>query len=273
MALAEFVVMFREVFEIALVLGIMLAYLWKTKNWKYANFVYAGAALAVLASVAASYGFEALAGGFEENEELFGGITLVVAAALVTWLVVWMFAQKNYARGLERGVQLKIEEGQKAGLAAFAFIAVFREGVEIVLFLYGITVSTGALNAVSAAIGGALALLAGYAFFQGMLRLDMQKFFLYTSALLILLAAGLLSQGVHELQEAGVLPTSIEHVYDITPSLNADGSYPLLHEKGLVGAMLKGLAGYDTAPSLEQLVAYLGYLLLVYLAYKRITAN
>lgn len=273
MALAEFIVMFREVFEIALVLGIILAYLHKTKSWKYAAYVYAGAALAVLASIGAAYAFEAIAGGFEANEELFEGITLVVASALVTWLILWMFAQKNYAKELEKGVQQKLEGGQRIGLAAFAFIAVFREGVEIILFLWGITVSTGAINVATAALGGILALLVGYAVFRGMLRLDMQKFFLYTSALLVLLAAGLLSQGVHELQEAGVLQTSIEHVYNITPALNADGSYPLMHEKGAIGGMLKGLVGYDTAPSLEQIIAYFGYLAATYIAYRRISRH
>lgn len=273
MALAEFIVMFREAFEIALILGIMLTYLYRTKNGKYSSFVYAGAALAVIASVAAAAAFEFLAGGFEKNEALFEGITLVVASVLVTWLILWMFSQKNIAKDIERGVQVKISHHERMGLAAFAFVAVFREGVEIVIFLGGIAISAGGLNLASAAIGLLAAAALSYAFFSHAVRLNLKAFFLATSALLVLLAAGLLSQGVHELQEARVLPTSIEHIYNITPPLDANGSYPLMHERGLVGGLLKGLVGYDTSPSLEQAIAYAAYLAVVALAYRRIAGN
>src|SRR3989344_8359932 len=99
MALAEFVVAFREVFEIALVLGIMLVYLSKAKGTGHTKFVYLGAALAVVASIGAAYAFESLAGGFEANEELLEGITLVLAAILVTWLNFWMVGQANVKKG------------------------------------------------------------------------------------------------------------------------------------------------------------------------------
>lgn len=273
MALAEFVVAFREVFEIALVLGIMLAYLAKTKSSKQSPIVYIGAALAVLASIAAAYAFEALAGGFEQNEALFEGTTLVLAAILVTWLNFWMLGQANVRKGIESRVGEHAASGAWPSLAAFAFIAVFREGVEIVLFLNGIAIATGALSLAWAVAGGIAAVVLSYAVLRQLVKLDMKKFFLATSVMLAVLAAGLLSQGVHELQELGIVPTSIEHVYDITPALNADGSYPLMHEKGAIGGMLKGLAGYDTAPSLEQVIAYFGYLALVYLAYRRISRH
>lgn len=269
MGLAEFVVVFREVFEIALVVGIMLAYLHKTRNWKYATFVYAGALIAIVASVLAGGVFEAARAMFEANEELFEGATLVLASAFVTWLIVWMFAQKNMAKQIEKGLELKIEQKEKIGLAAFAFLAVFREGIEIVIFLGGIAISAGSVNAAASAIGGLAALALAYGVFRQAIKLDMRAFFTYTSVILIFLAAGLLSQGVHELQEAKVVPTSIEHIYNITPAMNADGSYPLMHEKGAVGGLLKGLVGYDTSPSLEQAFAYFAYLGCVYLAYRR----
>ncbi|MEM2137677.1 MAG: FTR1 family protein [Candidatus Anstonellaceae archaeon] len=271
MGLAEFVVSFREVFEIALVIGIMLAYLHKTKNWQYAKFVYAGVALAVGASLASGWIFESLRDAYEANEALFEGIMLVLASVLVTWLILWMFAQKNFAKSLEQGLQTKIGQKEKMGLVAFAFISVFREGIELVIFLGGIAISTGALNAYWAAIGGVAAIGLAFAIFRKMIHLDLGKFFLYTSAILVLLAAGLLSQGVHELQEASVLPTSIERIYDITPAQNPDGSYPLMHEKGAAGGLLKGLVGYDTAPSLEQAGAYVLYLVAVFAAYRRVS--
>jgi high-affinity iron transporter len=235
--------------------------------------VYAGAALAVVGSILAAAAFEALAGGFEANEPLFEGITLIVACALVTWLLLWMFSQKNIAKELEQGVKSSLSSPHKAGLAAFAFISVFREGVEVVLFLGGIALSTGALSIISMVAGATLAIIFAWALFRHLVKLDLQSFFIWTSAVLVLLAAGLLSQGVHELQEIGALPTSIEHVYDITPAQNADGSYPLMHEKGAGGSLLKGLIGYDTSPSLEQLFAYFGYLAFVYAAYLKIGRN
>ena len=273
MALAEFVVAFREVFEIALVLGIMLAYLGKTKGARHAKFVYLGALVAVAASIGAAYAFESLAGGFEANEAIFEGITLVLAAVLVTWLNFWMVGQANVRKGIERGVSRHAASGAWLSLAAFSFIAVFREGVEMVLFLNGIAITTGTLSLAWAAAGGVAAVLLSYAVLRQLVKLDMKKFFLATSVMLAVLAAGLLSQGVHELQEAAVIPTSIEHVYNITPPLNADGSYPLMHEKGAIGGILKGLFGYDTAPSLEQVLAYFGYLAGVYIAYRRVSRH
>lgn len=269
MALAEFIVVFREVFEIALVVGIMLTYLHKTKSGKYSSLVYLGVALAVAGSILAAAAFERVAGGFEANEAAFEGTTLILAALLVTWLNMWMLGQKNVAKGIENSVRAELDANQKLGLVAFAFIAVFREGVEIVLFLGGIGITAGTVDAAASLLGGVAAIVLGYAIMKQIVHLDLKTFFLATSAMLAILAAGLLSQGVHELQEIGVVPTSVEHVYDITPAQNADGSYPLMHEKGAVGGVLKGMAGYDTSPSLEQVAAYFGYLALVFLAYRR----
>lgn len=273
MALAEFIVTFREVFEIALIVGIMLAYLRRTRNWKYRSMVWLGAGAAVLGSVLAAFAFEAIGGGFESNEALFEGVTLVLASLLVSALILWVLAHRNIAGEIEKGLAANLGRREKIGLALFAFVSVFREGVELVLFLGGIEISSGALNFAGVIAGGAAAILLSYAFFRRVVSLDMRKFFLVTSVLLVVLAAGLLSQGVHELQDAGIIPVSIERVYDITPPMNADGSYPLLHEKGAIGALLKGMVGYDTAPSLEQAAAYILYLILVFAACKKISRN
>ncbi len=273
MVLAEFIVTFREFFEIALLVGIMLAYLYKTGNRKYEQYVYFGVVLAALASLGAALAFEQFAGGFEANEELFEGITLVLAAVFVSWLILWMFKQQKLVEKIHQRLQVHIDEGQKAGLVLFAFIAVFREGIEIILFLAGIQLNTGAVNVFGALLGIVAALGLGYAFFSRLVHLNLKKFFNVTSFVLVLLAAGLLGQGVHELQEAKVLPTYIEHVYNITPPLNPDGSYPPLHEKGAIGSVLKGIVGYDTGPSEFQLLAHVGYLGLMYYLYWRIQAK
>jgi len=273
LGLAEFVVMFREVFEICLVVAIILACLYKAKKQRYAPAIYAGVALALIASVGAAGAFELVAGGFEKNEPLFEGATMVLASVLVTWLVLWMLSKKDFSGEIRHGISKRLENGTKLSLLAFSFVAVFREGVEIVLFLGGIAAGSGGLDVFSALAGGLAALVLAYAIVRQMVKLELGRFFLATAVILVLLAAGMLSQGVHELQEAGVLPTSVEHIYDITPPINPDGTYPLMHEQGVVGGMLKSLVGYATAPSLEQAIAYIGYLALVCLAYAAMKKN
>ena len=95
--------------------------------------------------------------------------------------------------------------------------------------------------------------------FKGMHRLDFSKFFRYTSILLILFSAGLIATAVNDLNEAGIIPPVIDHVWNLNPPQNPDGSYPLLHENGLIGSSLKSLFGYHPDPSLTQVVAYISY--------------
>jgi high-affinity iron transporter len=99
--------------------------------------------------------------------------------------------------------------------------------------------------------------------FKGIYRLDISRFFRYTSILLILFSAGLVAVSVHEFNEAGIIPGVIENVWDLNPPLNPDGSYPALHEKGLIGGSLNALMGYNGNPSLTEVIAYLGYWIII----------
>jgi high-affinity iron transporter len=273
MALAEFTVAFREFFEISLILGIMLAYLHKTGREKLAGAVWMGAALAGGASLVAAWAFESLAGGFEKWEPLFEGITLLTAAVLVTWLILWMFGQKNVQEGIKQGVKKSIADPDTGhefnGLMAFAFIAVFREGIEIVLFLAGIQLVSGALSYLAIAVGAMVAIGLAWAVFRSLVHLNLSIFFKATGLILVLMAGGLVSQGIHELQEVGVIPTWMASVYNINPPTPEGGPYPLMHEKGLVGSMLRNTIGLDFNPSIEQLLAHVGYFVLVGAAYQR----
>ncbi len=281
MAAAEFIVSFREFFEISAVLGVMLAYLHKSGNGRFANSIWMGAAFAAAASIGAAFALAAFSVEFEEYEALFEGITLIIACAFVSWLIFWMFGQRNVAEGLREGMKQGLQskggagnaaakqDGRGAGIAMFAFVAVLREGIEIVLFFEGIRIVSGALNAVGAIAGAAAAVLLSYAAYSHLVKLDLGKFFVITGSVLVLMAGGLLGQGVHELEEVGILPATIAHVYDLNPPLNQDGTYPILHEKGLIGSMLKTVVGYDADPSLLQLVAQLGYYATAFYAYKK----
>lgn len=132
--------------------------------------------------------------------------------------------------------------------------------LKLVLFMAGIFSSTGAVSVFGGLLGLVAAVVLGILVFEYAVKFNISLFFNATTVLLVLLAAGLFSQGIHELQEAHILPTFVEHVYDINPQLNLDGSYPLLHEKGVLGSIFKGLVGYDGNPSDLQVVGYLLYL-------------
>jgi len=102
------------------------------------------------------------------------------------------------------------------------------------------------------------------------MKLNLKKFFNITSIFLILIAAGLVAHGIHEFQEAAVIPYVIKEVWDINPAVVAEGSYPALHEKGLVGSFFNGLFGYNGNPSLLEVLFYASYLFVIFSIYRRI---
>ena len=262
---ASFIITFRETLEAALIVGIVLGYLTRTKQTKYNKVVYIGVASAIAASVIGAMLFTTLAGGFTGRaEEVFEGVTMLIGAALLTTMILWMMRQRHIAAELQERVASEVADAHGFGLFSLVFVAVLREGIETVIFL-GAAGLASANNSLVGAVAGILtAALLGYAIFAGSMRIDLKKFFSITGVLLILFAAGLVAQGVHELQEAGILPTLVEQIWDINPAVNPDGSYPLLHERGYIGSVLKGLFGYNGDPSLIETVSYALYLLLAF---------
>lgn len=269
MALAEFIVVFRESLEVAFVVGIMLAYLHSTRNSKFEKHIYLGVATGIVAALIFAYLFQFIEGGFTANEPLFEGIFMVITAVLVTWLILYIVKQKKFVEKLHSEMKARIAQNETFGLFLLAFISTLREGVEAVLFMVGIYFNSGALSLTSALLGVVAAVAMGILIFEYTIKLNINMFFKITTIVLVLLAAGLFSQGLHELQEAKILPTWIEHVYNINPPQNLDGTYPALHEKGILGGILKDLVGYDGNPSDLQVLGYLGYLGAVYFIYRR----
>ncbi|MBI5227062.1 FTR1 family protein [Candidatus Micrarchaeota archaeon] len=267
--LPEFIVMFRESLEVAFVIGIILAYLHKTKNEDMEKHVWLGVSAGLVLSIVLAYLFQFLSGGFAANEELFEGIFMVLTSAFVSWLIFWVVSHKNIAQELRDQVKVKLDKKEAFGLFALALTATIREGVEAVLFMAGISLNIGSISIFGALLGVIAAIVVGILVFEYAVRFNIGLFFKITTAVLVLLAAGLFSQGLHELQEAKVLPTYVEHVYNINPPVNADGSYPLLHEKGPIGSIFKGLVGYDGNPSDIQIVGYIAYILGAYMIYKK----
>jgi len=269
--IASFIITFREALEAALIVGIVLSYLARTEQTRYRGLVFLAVGAAVAASLAGAAAFTRVAGGFTGRaEEIFEGATMLLGAALLTTMILWMMSQRGIAADLSAKVATEVAQAHRLGLFLLVFVSLLREGIETVIFLGAASLAAG--SSLLGAVGGLLsAAVLGYLIFAGSRRLELKKFFTVTSVLLILFAAGLVAQGVHELQEARVLPVLLEHLWDINPPLDADGSYPLLHENGYVGSILKSLLGYNGNPSLLEVAGYLLYLLLVVALWRRIT--
>ena len=265
----SFVITFRETLEAALVVGIVLGYLARTKQSQYRGLVYTAVAAGSAASVIGALLFTRLAGGFEgKAEQIFEGVTMLIGAVLLTTMILWMMRQRHVAAELQQKVATELAEAHRFGLFPLVFIAVLREGIETVIFLGAASFVSGDNSLIGALAGVVAAVLLGCAIFIGSMKVNLKTFFNITSVLLIFFAAGLVGQGVHELGEAGLVPTLIGQVWDINPAVGPDGSYPILHESGYVGSVLKALLGYNGNPSLAELLSWLAYLVLVVLVWR-----
>lgn len=266
--LPSLMITFRETLEAALVVGVILSFLSRTGRQSYNRWVYGGILVGIGASLVGAGLFHWLAGGFEGRaEQLFEGLTMLIGAGLLTTMIVWMIRHKPSTLDIENVALRHLESTQGVGLFLLVFFAVLREGVETVVFLNAARYMSGEQVLMGGIFGVILALGVGVAFFYGTLKIRLALFFQVTTALLILFAAGLVAYGVHELQEARVIPILVEHVWDINPVVQNEGSFPMLHEKGAVGGIFKGLFGYNGNPSLIEVLSWLAYLALAILTW------
>ncbi|MDO8668778.1 MAG: FTR1 family protein [Candidatus Buchananbacteria bacterium] len=264
------IIALRETLEAALIIGIIIGYLNKTGQQKYKKIVALAVILAVIASVIGAFLFNTLAGGFEGRaEQIFEGITMAIGAIMLTTMILWMIGHKKTGQGLKDHLASGAVNQRAVGLFFLVFISILREGIELVLFLGVASFVSGGNNLLGALAGIILAVIFGYTIFAGLMQIDIKKFFNITSILLVLFAAGLVAHGIHEFEEAGIIPIVIEHIWDINPAVNADGSYPALHEDGWLGGIMKGLFGYNGNPSLLELIGYVLYLLIITLVGKK----
>lgn len=269
--ITSFIITFRETLEAALIIGIILSYLVKTKQTKFNNIVYIGIVTAIFFSVIGAMIFENLASGFTgRTEQIFEGVTMLVGSILLTTMILWMLRQKNVASELKHKVEEEVLHSRKFGLFLLIFISVLREGIETVIFLGAASFISTENNLFGAVMGIALAVFLGFLIFVGSMKINIKNFFNVTSILLILFAAGLIAHGIHEFQEAKIIPTTIEHVWNINPAVNPDGSYPLFHEKGIIGGLLRGLFGYNGDPSMLEVIGYITYIGFVLVLWRKI---
>lgn len=262
--LGSLLITLREGLEAALIIGIILAYLARTNNRQGFKPVWLGTSLAVLVSLIAGAIIYIVAGEFSGRaEQIFEGSAMLLAVGVLTWMVFWMRKQAVNIKGeLQARIQSALTNGSSFGLVAIAFIAVVREGIETVLFLFA--ANTVAESAVSFTIGGllglAVAIAIGYGIYKGSSKLNLRTFFNITGLVLIVFAAGLLAHGIHEYNEAGFIPNVVEHIYDINS---------ILPENSTAGRFLTALFGYNGNPSLTEIIGYIGYLSWTLVAYFR----
>ena len=256
---AAFIVTLREAFEAALILGIVYGYLEKIGARDGYRYVTRGGTLGVVASVVMGIGVTYLSGPLlDVGPDIITVLVIFAAVGLLTWHAWWM---QQHARMIKGHVRHRIDEARAANrlwvVGLIAFTGVFREGAETVLFLWGILAQAGAgsgwgsLAGGVAGVAGAAAL--GWAIFRGGQHVSLPRFFSLTTAFIMLLAAGLFSNGVGRLQWLGVLPAS-------EPLWNTSW---LLSDRSITGGFLSGLIGYRAQPTLPEVGAYVAYLAVV----------
>jgi high-affinity iron transporter len=257
----------REGVEAALVIAIIAAFLTRTGNGRYIPRVLLGAAAAVVLSVLLGIAIYAFIGELgTPYEQLLEAVTMLVAAAIVTWMLFWMKRQAAGIRGdLQARVARVLDDGGLWGLTILAFTAVIREGIETAVFLVGqaaaATGSDGTISIlVGAVLGLALATGVGYLVYVGSRRIDLRLFFRVTGILLVFIAAGLVSRAVHELVEIHVIAVATTTVFDLSSILPDDAG---------IGLFLRALFGYSAAPELVALLAWVSYVVVVLGLYLR----
>lgn len=255
--LFAFLVTLREGFEIALILAIVLGYLARTGNRRHFRAIWLGAGLAAAFTVAVVGVLRLTAGELSgAAREAFEGYTMLAAVAVLTWMVLWMQRQ---AAGLGRELRTQVDDALAGGsvlaLAGLAFTAVAREGVETALFLFaGATTAraeSAALFWAGGAAGFAIAGALGYLVYRGAHALPLNHFFTVTGVIVLVVAAGLLSNGVAALQVSQVIANLGPRPWD-TDALLSLTTTP--------GKFLHTLVGYDPAPTWGQIVLFWGYL-------------
>lgn len=250
--LANLLIGFREGLEAALIVSILMAYLVKTDRRTQITKVWLGTGAAVALSVALGLALS-LAVDTTPNglNEFIAGTTSIVATGFVTWMVFWMARQ---SRTFSSDLKAKLDSKTSASyaVAGIAFLAVIREGLETSVFLWSTSLATqGGTSAIwGAVLGLAIAAVLGVFMYRGSVRLNLGRFFKVSGAFLIVIAAGILSYGIAELQEIGVINFLTEQVYDISGIITADSA---------VEAILKGTVSFSATPSVLMVVAWVAY--------------
>lgn len=253
----------REGLEAAIVVVILVAFLVRSDRRDALKWVWTGVGAAVALSIAVgaalTYGSQTLT---FTAQEAVGGFGSILAVALVTWMVLWMrTAARRMSGQLKAGLTAALDVGAGA-VATLAFLAVAREGLETALFFYTNVQALGVGNTtplIGFGVGIGIAVALGFGLYSGAVRLDLARFFRVTGVLLIVVAAGILAYGVHDLQEAAILPGLNTLAFDVSAAVPPTSWY---------GTLLKGIFNFSPASTVAEVavwVAYVGVVLPLFL--------
>ncbi|MFD3835397.1 iron uptake transporter permease EfeU [Streptomyces sp. NPDC058642] len=252
---SNYLIGLREGLEASLVVCILIAYLVKTERRDALKPIWIGIAVAV--AIALGFGC-ALEFGSQEltfkAQEALGGSLSILAVVLVTWMVFWM---RRTARHLKAELHGKLDAALQMGtgaLVATAFLAVGREGLETSLFVWASVHAAGdgtPRPLIGVGLGIATAVVLGWLFYRGALKINLAKFFTWTGGMLVVVAAGVLAYGFHDLQEADWLPGLNDKAFDISGAIPPDSWY---------GTLLKGVFNFQPDPTVLQVTVWLLYL-------------
>jgi high-affinity iron transporter len=255
--LANFLIGLREGLEAALIVSILVAYLVKSGRSRLLPRIWLGVAIAVAVSLAfgaiLTFGPRGLT---FEAQELIGGMLSIIAVGFVTWMIFWMAKAARSMSGQLRSQVDRASDARPWSLVVVAMLAVGREGLETALFLWAATQAagrgggTGAGPLLGATLGLLVAMGLGYGIYRGALKINLTRFFTWTGVFLILVAAGVLAYGVHDLQEAGVLPGLNNLAFDVSAAVPPTSWY---------GTLLKGIFNFSPATTVLEAAAWLLY--------------
>ena len=253
--LANFLIGLREGLEAALVVGILVAYLVKSGRRDLLTQLWSGIAIAVGVSLAfgAALTFGPRGLTFEAQEAI-GGTLSILAVGLITWMIFWM---ARTARYLKADLQHKLDDavaGGRFAVLVMAMFAVGREGLETALFLWAGAKATGTSTnpLLGAALGLGVAIVLGWLMYRGAVKLNLRTFFSWTGIFLIIVAGGVLAYGVHDLQEAAILPGLHTLAFDVSATIRPSSWYATL---------LKGIFNFTPATTWAQAIAWTAYVL------------
>jgi high-affinity iron transporter len=249
----------REGVEAALIVAIVLAYVAKTGNSRFTGRIWLGVAAATAASLALGTVLFVTIGGLgSPYEQIFEGLTMLLAAGVVTWMLFWMRRQAASVRSeLQAAVDRALTEGGAWGLTLLAFTVVIREGLETALFLVGQARAaaagseTGSASVLVGALAGlAISVVIGWGFYTGSRRIDLSRFFRWTGIVLVFIAAGLLGRALHEFVEIGAITVGSAPAFDVGGILADDTG---------IGQFLRALFGYSARPEIVTLTVWATY--------------
>ena len=264
--MAEFIIVFREVLEASLVVGIIYLLIEKTNQAAHFTKLWYAVFASILASIAV--GFMVIqaknALGNNSTQALFEAVFLYLTAFLIWYVIFWLSKNVSDKKVLE-GQALNAMEISSWGIFFVVFFAILREGFETAIFLISSFSITGTFSYIGFLSGAALAILIGYLIVTQGRKIDLRGVFKYTTLLLVFLSAGMIAYGTHEAEEYLVKSEQIEksdiyRVWDILePTQSAETGktiYHLLHDKGSVGLFLKGFFGYNSNPNIPEVILW-----------------